>query len=179
MEDLKTEEMVNQELRSDDDYVKYLTFKQGNELYGIVVSSVKEVIDYTHVTKVPRAPQYIRGVINLRGDVVPLVDISSLFYNEKNEITKLTCIVIVEVDYDDNNKVMIGMLIDAINSVADISSKDIELPPEFGAKIPVEYISGVGKIENKFVILLNVNKALDINELSRFNKEEQGINNSM
>lgn len=167
MEELRIEERINSEIESDEDFNKYLTFEQGNEVYGIIVSNVKEVINYTNVTRVPRAPEYIRGVINIRGDVVPLIDLSFLFYGIRNEITALTCVVIVMVEHEDS-QVMLGLMIDAINAVTDIASKDIELPPEFGAKIPSEYIVGVGKVNNRFVILLDINKMLDISKLSKF-----------
>jgi purine-binding chemotaxis protein CheW len=146
---------------------QYLTFHIGNEIYGVEVNNVREVIEYEHVYKIPTVPSFIRGVINLRGEVVPVVDLSSRFYKRASDITKLSCIVIVEVE-DRDDTIMLGFVIDSINAVIDIPEEKIETTPGFGARIRTEFISGIGKIDSNFIILLNMHKVLDISELSNF-----------
>ncbi len=146
---------------------QYLTFHVGNENYGVEVSNVKEVIEYENVYRIPAVPDYIQGVINLRGDVVPVIDLACRFFERKSEITKFSCIVIVEIE-EDENVIFIGFLIDAINAVLDLAEKNIESTPSFGAKIRTDFITGVGKVDDEFIILLDAYKVLDINELADF-----------
>ena len=149
---------------------QFLTFLLGNEVYGVEVKNVREVIEYENVYKIPVVPKYIRGVINLRGEVVPVIDLSYRFYSRKSEVTKLSCIVIVEIE-SDGDPVLIGFVIDSINAVVAIPEDSIDPTPGFGAKIRGDYIDGVGKMDGKFIILLSVNRVLDIEELSGFNQE--------
>lgn len=154
----------------DDTYDQYLTFILGNELYGFEVSNIREVIEYsqiTSITHIPRVPEYIKGVINLRGEVMPVVDLTYRFYNHKNNITRRTCVVIVELT-DEEEIIHIGAMIDAVNSVINISSDDIEPPMGFSANMRPEFIQGIGKTGNNFIVLLNIRKVLDIEELSNF-----------
>ncbi len=146
---------------------QFLTFHVGSEAYGIEVNNVREVIEYEEVFRIPAVPGYISGVINLRGEVVPVIDLAYRFFHRTSEITKLSCIVIVEVE-SGNEVMLIGFVIDAINAVLDLPGNSIEPTPSFGAKIRSEFISGVGKVNDKFIILLHVNKVLDIDELSDF-----------
>ena len=149
------------------DTTQFLTFHLGNEIYGIEVNNVREVIEYENVHEIPMVPEFIRGVINLRGEVVPVIDLSYRFYKTKCEETKFTCIVIVELE-EENETLLIGFVIDAINAVTDIPDDSIEPTPGFGAKIRADFISGVGKVRDKFIILLNLGKVLDVEELSNF-----------
>jgi len=162
---------MTKQVELEEEFNKYLTIFQGNETYGIDVSNAKEIIDYCRVTKIPTAPQYIRGVINLRGEVVPLIDLSYRLYGIRNEITTNTCIVIVEVRYQ-NNAAMVGIMVDALNSVIDIALSNIEQRPDFGARIRSDYIAGVGKVDNMLIILLNIERVLDIEELSKFSDSD-------
>ncbi len=147
------------------DMVLYLTFLLGRELFGVKVSEVREVIEYKQVFKVPRVPDYLKGVINLRGEVVPVIDLHSRFFNTLCTVTKTTSIVIVEVD-DDNHKIPIGVIIDQVKAVTELYQNSIESVPEIGNKIRSDYIEGIGKVEDQFVILLRMQNILNIEELS-------------
>ncbi len=162
MEDEKSQKQMKQ----------YLTFRLGNEFYGIEVDYVKEVFDYTYITKVPKTPGYISGIINLRGEVVPVIDLSSLFYKRSNEVTKFTCIVIIDMG-NEKESFLIGVLIDAVNAVIDMDSELIEAAPDFGIKIRSDYVSGVGKSDGRFIILLDIFRVLDVKELSDFEKRNE------
>jgi purine-binding chemotaxis protein CheW len=125
---------------------------------------VKEIIEYTTVTKVPKVPHWIRGVINLRGNVVPVVDLAVRFGIEERPVTKTTCIVIVEVQQDSERAVM-GIIADAVNQVIDLAPKDIEVPPAFGTRVRLEYLFGMGKLGKKFALILNIDSVLSNVEL--------------
>ena len=136
----------------------------GNDAYAIGFLSIKEIIEYTTMTEVPLMPACVRGVINLRGAVVPVMDLQVRFGQTPSPVTKRTCIVIVEVLGPEGQQVM-GVVVDAVNEVLDIDASDIEPPPAFGTRIRTDFISGMGKVRGKFVILLNVNRVLDLDDL--------------
>lgn len=136
----------------------------GNDAYTIGILSIKEIIEYTTMTEVPLMPACARGVINLRGAVVPVMDLQVRFGQTPSPVTKRTCIVIVEVLGPEGQQVM-GVVVDAVNEVLDIDASDIEPPPAFGTRIRTDFISGMGKVRGKFVILLNVNRVLDLDDL--------------
>lgn len=136
----------------------------GNDAYAIGILSIKEIIEYTTMTEVPLMPACVRGVINLRGAVVPVMDLQVRFGQTPSPVTKRTCIVIVEVLGPEGQQVM-GVVVDAVNEVLDIDASDIEPPPAFGTRIRTDFISGMGKVRGKFVILLNVNRVLDLDDL--------------
>lgn len=136
----------------------------GNDAYAIGILSIKEIIEYTTMTEVPLMPACVRGVINLRGAVVPVIDLQVRFGQTPSPVTKRTCIVIVEVLGPEGQQVM-GVVVDAVNEVLDIDASDIEPPPAFGTRIRTDFISGMGKVRGKFVILLNVNRVLDLDDL--------------
>ena len=143
---------------------QYLTFFLADEEYAVNIQRVKEIIEYTTVTKVPKVPHWIRGVINLRGNVVPVVDLAVRFGIEERPVTKTTCIVIVEVQQDSERAVM-GIIADAVNQVIDLAPKDIEAPPAFGTRVRLEYLFGMGKLGKKFALLLNIDSVLSNVEL--------------
>ena len=143
---------------------QYLTFMLGGETFAIGILRVKEIIEYAGLTEVPMMPACIRGVINLRGAVVPVMDLSSRFGKPSTPITKRTCIVIVEVEANGERQDM-GVVVDAVNAVLEIPASDIEPAPAFGAKIRTDFIEGMGKVNGKFVILLNINQVLSIEEV--------------
>ncbi len=153
------------EADSADDAGLYLTFTLGGDIFGIRVNEVREVIEYRQVFKIPRVPDYIRGVINLRGEVVPVVDLYSRFYKRANDKSKSSSIVIVELN-DEGARTPIGVMIDSVNEVIEIGERDIESVPEIGSRIRGDFIEGIGKPDERFVILLNVHRVLDIEELS-------------
>jgi purine-binding chemotaxis protein CheW len=143
---------------------QYLTFFLADEEYAINIQRVKEIIEYTTVTKVPKVPEWIRGVINLRGNVVPVVDLAVRFGLAEGPVTKTTCIVIVEVEQDSERTAM-GVIADAVNQVIDLTPKDIEEPPAFGTRVRLEYLFGMGKLGKKFALILNIDTVLSNTEL--------------
>jgi purine-binding chemotaxis protein CheW len=144
---------------------QYLTFMLGGEVYAIGILRIKEIIEYGQLTEVPRMPEFIRGVINLRGAVVPVIDLSSRFGKQASTVSRRTCIVIIEVQHEDEQHV-VGVMVDAVNEVLDIPAGEIEPAPSFGAKIRTDFIRGMGKVEGKFVILLDVDHVLSLDEMS-------------
>ncbi len=148
---------------------QYLTFLSTGETYGIGILCIKEIIEYAGLTEVPLMPPSIRGVINLRGAVVPVLDLAVRFGKVPDEATKKTCVVIVEVNSEGQRSIM-GVVVDAVNAVQKIAEADIEPAPGFGAKVRTDFIEGMGKVNGKFVILLNVNQVLSAQELGALNQ---------
>jgi len=144
---------------------QYLTFLVGGELFAIPISAIKEIIEYRAPTDVPMMPAFMRGVINLRGHVVPVIDLSCRFGRGSGRITRRSCIVVVEIRHEDELH-DIGVAVDAVNAVLDIPDADIEPPPAFGARLRAEFISGMGKLGDKFIIVLEIDKVLSVDELS-------------
>ena len=140
---------------------QYLTFMLAGDVFAIGILAIKEIIEYDGLTEVPLMPACVRGVINLRGAVVPVVDLLARFRRQPSPITKRSCIVIVEVRAGDQRQV-VGVMVDAVNEVLDIAEAEIEPPPTFGARIRSDFIQGMGKVKSKFVILLNVDKTISL-----------------
>jgi purine-binding chemotaxis protein CheW len=152
------------------DKKQYLTFMLGGERFSIGILCIKEIIWYANLTEVPMMPACIRGVINLRGAVVPVMDLSARFGKPATAVTKSTCIVIVEVAHDaatgsDGEPQSMGIVVDAVQAVLEIAASEIEPAPNFGARIRSDFIEGIGKVNDQFVILLNVNRVLSIEEI--------------
>lgn len=145
------------------DQAQYLTFMLGSEVFAIGILAIKEIIEYDELTTVPMMPACIRGVINLRGAVVPVMDLALRFARPPQEVTKRTCIVIIERQ-GEREREDIGVVVDAVNAVLDIRGEDIEPPPTFGTRIRAEFIRGLGKVNGKFVILLDVDPVLNLEE---------------
>ena len=146
------------------DQSQYLSFYLAGEEYAIGILQAKEILEYDTLTRVPQTPPAIRGVINLRGSVVPVVDLAVKFGLPPTAISKRTCIVIVEVDLAGQRTVM-GLLADAVSQVMDLTPTDIEPPPPFGTAVRVDYLQGMGKVGKKFVLLLDVDRVLAAPEL--------------
>lgn len=138
---------------------QYLTFTLGTEVFAIGILAIKEIIEYSSLTTVPMMPEYVRGVINLRGAVVPVLDLSVRFGKPASPVTKRTCIVIIEISTAGQRQ-DVGVVVDAVDSVLDIPPEQIEPPPAFGARISTDFIQGMGKVNGRFVILLDVNCVL-------------------
>jgi purine-binding chemotaxis protein CheW len=136
---------------------QFLTFALEDELFGVNIGKVREVLDFTTITKVPQTPDYMRGVINLRGSVVPVMDLRLKFGKALAEQTVNTCVIIVEVAIDGETVVM-GALADAVQEVLDLNSDQIEPPPRFGSKFNSEFIQGMGKHGDQFIIILDVDQ---------------------
>lgn len=146
------------------DQQQYLTFVLGGEMFAIGILAVKEIIEYGGMTAVPMMPESIRGVINLRGSVVPVVDLARLFGRPSSPITRRTCNVIVEVE-SETGRQDVGVVVDAVSEVLEIRQDEIEPPPSFGARLRTDFMVGMGKVANSFVILLNVDKILALDDL--------------
>ncbi|MFC4278780.1 chemotaxis protein CheW [Achromobacter aloeverae] len=147
------------------DSSQYLTFLLGGEMFAIGILSIKEIIEYHDLTVVPMMPPSIRGVINLRGAVVPVIDLQARFGRPAAPVTKRTCIVIVEVDEPEGGAQVAGVVVDAVSEVLEIAAADIEPPPLFGAGVRTDFIAGVGKVRGRFVILLAVGRILALEAL--------------
>ena len=147
---------------------QYLTFLLGGEMFAIGILGIKEIIEYGSLTAVPMMPEFIRGVINLRGAVVPVVDLSARFGRKASEVTRRSCIVILEVEADgaDGERQDVGVVVDSVSEVLAIAAGEIEPPPSFGAKIRTDFISGMGKVGGKFVIILNAGRVLSVDEMA-------------
>ena len=148
---------------------QYLTFLLNGESFAIGILCIKEIIEYNGLTEVPMMPRCIRGVINLRGAVLPVLDLAVRFGKKPGAINKKTCIVIVEVKSGGESHDM-GVVVDAVNAVLEIPRSEIEPAPAFGAKIRTDFIEGMGKVNGNFVILLNVNEVLSIDEIGSMGK---------
>lgn len=157
---METQELVEQQ--------QYLTFMLAGEEYAITILRVREIIEYHVVTTVPKTPKWIRGVINLRGAVVPVVDLAVKFGIEERPVSRTTCIVIIETRSADQNA-MIGVIADAVSQVIDLRPADIYEPPSFGTRVDVDYLVGMAPMANKFVLLLDVDKVLSSEELVSLN----------
>ena len=143
---------------------QFLTFMLAGEVFAIGILAIKEIIEYDHLTAVPMMPACIRGVINLRGSVVPVMDLSARFGNKAAQVTRRTCIVIVEIEAEGDRR-DVGVIVDAVNEVLEIAAGDIEPAPAFGSRIRSDFIAGIGKVNGKFVILLNVDRVLSTDEI--------------
>ena len=152
---------------------QYLTFKLSEEVFALDISKVREVLDFTEITKVPRTPEFMRGVINLRGSVVPVVDMRLKFGMTKTEKTVNTCIIIVEIDLDGDLTVL-GALADAVQEVIELEPGQIEPPPRIGTRLKTEFIRGMGKRDNHFLIILDIDKIFSADELSLVQDVQEG-----
>ncbi|NMC43871.1 MAG: purine-binding chemotaxis protein CheW [candidate division Zixibacteria bacterium] len=138
---------------------KYLTFRLDREEYGLEILKVREIIGLMGITKVPRTPHYIRGVINLRGKVIPVLDLRAKFGMDVIADTEETCIIVVDVQ-NTGNSIMMGILVDAVSEVLDIQAGEIEEPPTFGSEVDTRFILGIGKVKNSVKILLDIDRVL-------------------
>ena len=150
---------------------QYLTFTLGEEVFALDIAQVREVLDFTTVTRVPRTPEFMRGVINLRGNVVPVVDMRQKFGMSATEKGVNTCIIIIEVTVDGETTVL-GAMADSVQEVLDLESDQIEPPPRIGTKLNLEFIRGMGKHDEGFVMILDVDKVFSAEELAACGGEE-------
>lgn len=145
--------------------LQYLTFALGDEVFAMDIRSVREIIQYGSMTKVPLMPDFVRGVINLRGSVVPVIDLCSRFGRSRAQVGKKTCIIIFDVVVDEE-KVELGLLVDSVSEVIEIALAHIEQPPQFGTTIRRDFIHGIGKVGREFIVILAPERALDINDMA-------------
>lgn len=144
---------------------QYLTFTLDRELYAMDIAKVREVLEYTDITRVPRTPEFMRGVINVRGRAVPVVDLRLKFGLSKTTQTVNTCIIIMEVDMDGESTVL-GALADSVQEVFNLEPDQIEPAPRLGTRIKTEFIEGMGKQGDEFIIILNIDRVFSVEELS-------------
>ncbi|OBP14377.1 hypothetical protein A5320_11395 [Rheinheimera sp. SA_1] len=158
--------MVDEQFNKDPlSHQHFLTFLLRDECFGISISSVKEIIEYDNVTPIPLMPDFVKGVLNLRGDVVPVIDLSIRFNKSATEISKRTCIVILEILFEEQI-VTIGAVVDSVSEVIEINMDNIEPAPTFGAKIRAQFILGVANVGEQFVILLRGERVLSLDEMA-------------
>ncbi|TVR03152.1 MAG: chemotaxis protein CheW [Spirochaetaceae bacterium] len=144
---------------------QYLTFTLDGELYAVGVYSVKEVLEYTSVTKVPRTLEFMKGVINLRGAVVPVIDLRSKFGMPEIEKTIATSIIVIEVSVS-GEMVVLGMIADSVQEVINLDPGDIEPPPRLGTKVDTQFIQGIGKQDDRFIIVLAIDRVFSDAEIA-------------
>jgi purine-binding chemotaxis protein CheW len=144
---------------------QHLTFKLDKEVFALDISKVREVLEYTTVTKVPQTPEFMKGVINLRGHVVPVVDLRLKFGMQEAEKTVNTCIIIVEVTVDTDTAVL-GALADSVQEVLELEADQIEPAPKIGTRLKTDFIKGMGKRDEQFIMILDIDKVFSTDELA-------------
>jgi purine-binding chemotaxis protein CheW len=150
--------------------IQYLTFKLQEELYAVDVANIREILDFTTVTKVPNTPDFMRGVINLRGSVVPVIDMRLKFGLPETEKTVDTCVVVMEISLD-GQAVILGSLADAVQEVLEIEPDQIEPAPKIGTRLKTEFIRGMGKHDDKFIMILDIDKIFSFEEIDALQDE--------
>lgn len=155
---------------SDIEEQQYLTFLLAQETYAVSIQRIKEIIEHHQLTTVPMLPDFVRGVINLRGQVVPVIDLLTRFGKGPTVTGKRTCIVILEIETDGAQQ-DVGILVDAVNAVLDIPAGEIEPPPGLGVSMKTDFIKGMGKVDGKFVIVLDVDHVLSGNEIAQLSED--------
>ena len=150
---------------------QYLAFKLDNELFAVDVGKAREILDFIEVTRVPQTPDYMLGVINLRGSVVPVINLRRKFGMDEVERTVDTCIIVMEVDVKET-PVVIGIVADAVQEVLDLEPEQIEPPPRLGTRLNTEYIQGMGNLDGQFVIILDIDKIFSMEELAVIEGQE-------
>ncbi len=156
------------------DTTQYLTFKLGGEVFAINIDIVREVLDFTTVTKVPQTPDFMRGVINLRGNVVPVMDMRLKFGLSQTEKTVNTCVIITEIEMD-GEKTVVGAMADSVQEVLDLEPDQIEPPPRIGAKLNTEILRGMGKHGEKFIMILDIDKVFSSDDLSEIKRPDFSV----
>ena len=162
-------ETEHNDITQDEDTIQYLTFKLDGESFATEISKVREVLEYTQVTPVPRSPEFMQGVINLRGSVVPVVDLRLQFGMAAVEQTVDSCIIIIEVIIDGVSTVL-GALADSVQEVIDFKPEQLEPAPSFGTRIDNDFVQHMGKLEDRFVIVLDMNKVFSLEQINRVEK---------
>lgn len=143
---------------------QFLTFSLGEEMFAVGIRQVREIIEYTNVTTVPMMPGFVKGVINLRGKVVPVIDLAARFGRAATDLHRRSCIVVVEVEHEGAQQEL-GVVVDAVSEVLEIPASEVEPAPNFGTRIRADFIGGMGKIGGRFVILLNMDRVLAVREM--------------
>ena len=156
-----------------DTTAQYLTFALGDEVFAMDIRTVREIIQYGAMTTVPLMPDFVRGVINLRGAVVPVIDLHARFGRPAAKVSKKPCIVIFDA-MRDGERVELGLMVDAVSEVIEIAAANIEPPPNFGTAVRRDFIRGMGKVASRFVIILEPDRAFDVGEMAELCEATQG-----
>ena len=153
---------------------QFLTFLLDGEPFAINILVIKEIIEYGNLTAVPLMPDFIRGVLNLRGQVLPVIDLAARFGRPPADIARRTCVVIIEMD-NDGEKQDVGVVVDSVSEVMDIAADMIQPSPAFGAKIRADFIEGMVDVDGRFIIILNVDRVLSLDEMALLTNIEAGV----
>lgn len=153
---------------------KHLTFAIGNENYGIPINTVKEIIGMMNITSVPKTPAFIKGVINLRGKIIPIMDLRLKFGLSEREYTERTCIIVVDIQGKSGSR-NIGIIVDTVSEVLSINQDDIEKTPQGDIQNEGNFIEGMGKMKDKVIMLVDINKILNTEELNQLNNMKGGV----
>lgn len=148
---------------------KFLTFLLGSEEYGIPIQKIREIIGIMDITNVPRTPTYLKGVVNLRGKIIPVMDLRLKFELMEKEYNQRTCIIVVELEAAGAARVM-GIVVDTVSEVLNIHKEDIELPPQYGNMVDTAFLTGMGKVKGKVVLLLDIDRILSNEEIVQINE---------
>ncbi len=162
-------ETEKNDMTQDEETIQYLTFKLDDESFATEISKVREVLEYTQVTPVPRSPEFMQGVINLRGSVVPVVDLRLQFGMTAVEPTVDSCIIIIEVNIDGTSTVL-GALADSVQEVINFRPEQLEPAPSFGTRVDNSFVQHMGKLEDRFVIVLDMNKVFSLEQINKVEK---------
>lgn len=163
------------ETTQDKEAIQYLTFKLDGESFATEISRVREVLELTQVTPVPRSPEFMQGVINLRGNVVPVVDLRLQFGMPSAEPTVDTCIIIIEVNIEGTSTVL-GALADSVQEVIELKPEQLEPAPSFGTRIDNDFIQHMGKLDDRFIMVLNMNKVFSLEQINKVEKSSSENN---
>lgn len=170
-------DLQEKQVTAEDAVTQYLTFFIGGETFAVNILDVNEIIEVAEMTYVPMVPDFIRGVINLRGSVVPVVDLSARLGRGQSDITKRSCIVLVEIQLAGDRSQMVGMLVDAVNEIVEIEETNIQPPPNMGTDVRTEFIQAMGRVDETFMILLDINHVLsqeEIGQVEQLSQYQQG-----
>ena len=148
---------------------KFLTFLLGSEEYGIPINKIKEIIGIMDITSVPRTPVFIKGVINLRGKIIPVMDLRLKFELGEKDYNQRTCIIVVEIDFSGSKRLM-GIVVDTVSEVVNIQKNDIELPPQYGGRMDTAFLTGMGKVKGKVILLLDIEQVLNSDEKAQLSE---------
>lgn len=160
--------------RTEGKTTQYLSFKLGDEIFALEIEKVREVLDFSTVTKVPQTPEFMRGVINLRGGVVPVIDLNRKLGMQETENTVNTCTIIVEVDVD-GDRTVLGALADSVQEVFDMHDDELEPAPKVGTQLNTEFLKGMGKKDDGFIMVLNIDKVFTEEEVALVKSVEEEI----
>ncbi|MEO5356917.1 MAG: chemotaxis protein CheW [Nitrospirae bacterium YQR-1] len=152
-------------MADDNEMMQFLTFRLDDEVFALHIEKIREVLEFTTVTKMPRTPEFMRGVINLRGSVVPVIDLKQKFGMSYTEKKVDTCIIITEVDME-GDRVILGTMVDSVNEVMELEKGAIEPPPKIGTQLSNEFIEGMGKQDEQFIIILDIDRVFSSDELT-------------